>query len=79
MPSRAVAILVAILLASVPVRAEEVSDRDRFQLWNECQTVRLLIGVPPDPAVELTEDQVATTVRSCSDLQSSGLQTAIIG
>jgi len=59
-------IAILLLLASVPGQADEVSDGDRFELWNDCLPVGLFI-VPLNEetkAFGLTEDRIRTLVES---------------
>lgn len=58
--------LAALLLLSAPVSAQEVTDYDRFQLWNDCGPMQLLVeGLSKDAAdIGLTKEAIETTVRS---------------
>ena len=58
--------LTAALLAVLPVQAEEMNDRDRFDLWNECKPVALTVKYLPDKSTEIapTQDGIETTARS---------------
>ena len=51
---------------AVSVSAEEVSELDRFQLWNECRPMRLVVEGLPDgaTAIDLTKDAIKIAVRS---------------
>ena len=59
--------LIAALLASDPaVGAEKVSDRDRFELWNDCKAIDLLVSVYADAMdgdIAPTEKEVEAAVR----------------
>ena len=59
-------IVAALLLTAVSTSAEEVSDEDRFQIWNGCKPVRLVVEGLPDAvtAIGLTEDAIMVAVRS---------------
>ncbi|MCY4327212.1 MAG: hypothetical protein OXC53_06460 [Rhodobacteraceae bacterium] len=65
MTIRIIGILAVILLWALPARAEEVSDQDRFELWNACLPIQMYVSVDEDSVgLGLTEDRIATTVRS---------------
>ena len=57
---------IAILLAPTPALSAEVSDYDRFRLWNECRPARLSVeGLPNDAdAIGLTKKAIEVAVRS---------------
>ena len=59
-------LLAVFLLTTASASAEEVSDLDRFQLWNGCQPIAFYIGQLSDDAREigLREEDVAVVVRS---------------
>ena len=60
-------IAAAILLtAAASASADVVSDYDRFQLWNECRPMRLVVEPLPDDAtaIDLTDDAIKIAVRS---------------
>ena len=61
-----VLITVALLLAAAPASAAEVSDYDRFQLWNDCKSTRLIVEDMSDDAtsIGLTSDAIEVAVRS---------------
>ena len=58
--------IIILCLAAVSALAGEVSEHDRFKLWNGCKPVRLLVEDLPDavPAIGLTEDAIMVAVRS---------------
>jgi len=47
-------IAILLLLVSVPAQADEVSDGERFQLWNDCEPIGLLVSeaLPDFPGFE---------------------------
>ena len=60
-------LILALFLASVPfVQAQEVSDYDKFQLWNNCAEIRLVVEHLPPEAAEfnLRKEDIETAVRS---------------
>ena len=59
-------IAAALLLTTASASADEVSDYDRFQLWNECHPMRLLVEDLPDgaTAIDLTKDAIEIATRS---------------
>ena len=56
----------ALLLTAASASAGAVSDFDRFQLWNECRAMRLVVESLPNDAtaIGLTEDSIEVAVRS---------------
>ena len=56
----------ALLIITTAASAGEVSDRDRFRLWNECRPMGLVVEGLPDDAtdISLTEDAIEVAVRS---------------
>ena len=59
----------ALLLAAGSASADEVSDRDRFELWNDCRPLSLEVvdGLSEDAdaiVIGLTEDAIEAAVRS---------------
>jgi len=58
--------LATALLAVQPAAADEaVTDFDRFELWNECEPVSLVVGLDGDAEVTgLTEETIKTAARS---------------
>ena len=55
----------ALVLTAASASAEEVSDYDRFRLWNDCRPMKLVVGLADDaPEIGLTEEAIETTVRS---------------
>ena len=60
-----IALLTLALMAASPASGQ-VTDYDKFQLWNDCLPIDLLIETPPDDAteIELTEERIETVVRS---------------
>ncbi len=59
------AVLTLVLVA--PSRAtEQVSEYDRFQLWNGCRAVDMVVEGLPDAAgkIGLHEEDIATAVRA---------------
>jgi len=63
---RPFSLLLAAMLFSAPAWSQEVAAYDRFQLWNDCGPVGLLVeGLPNDAAdIGLTKDAIETAVRS---------------
>ena len=59
-------LVAALLLAAAPASAGEVSDRDRFELWNDCKPMLLRVSGLPDDAAEigLTKEAIEIAVRS---------------
>ena len=60
-------LIMALFLAPVPfVQAQEVSDRDKFELWNNCAEIRLFVGDLKTEAAEfnLRKEDIETAVRS---------------
>ena len=57
---------VAILLTTASALAGEVSDRARFQLWNKCRPINLVVEDLTDDAatIGLTEEKIEVSVRS---------------
>ena len=66
-------LIAALLLTAASASAGEVSDYDRFQLWNECRPMHLYVHILPDgaTAIGLTEDATEDAVRS--RLRAAGL------
>ena len=68
------ALILVLLGAVTPIEAEESGDfmlsvqdrRDRFQLWNACEPINLLVEQLREVEIErgLTTEDIATTVRS---------------
>lgn len=60
--------LAVLMLAASPGIADEheVTDFDRFRLWNDCKPLHLLVESLDENAtdIDLTADQIAITVRS---------------
>ena len=56
----------ALALTAASASASEVSDQDRFQLWNDCRPMGLLVEEMPDDAaaIGLTEDAITVAARS---------------
>ena len=67
----------ALLLTAASTSAGEVSDYDRFQLWNECRPMQLHVHILPDgaTAIGLTEDDTEVPVRS--RLRAAGLYSEV--
>ena len=59
-------IVAALLLTAASTSAEEVSDEDRFQIWNGCRPTRLSVEISPDDAttIGLTKSAIEVAVRS---------------
>ena len=59
-------LLAAALLLSAPAWAEEVTDYDRFRLWNDCGPMKLVVENLPKAAADigLTREAITTAVRS---------------
>ena len=59
-------IAAALLLTTASASADEVSDYDRFRLWNECRPMDLLVEKLPDDAaaIGLTMEAIEVAVRS---------------
>ncbi len=60
------AAVLAFVLAAPSGAAEKVTDRDRFQLWNDCRTMGLEVEDLGKDATEigLTKEAVTVSVRS---------------
>ncbi len=58
--------VIVAVLAIFPAEAEEVTELDRFRLWNECRTIRLVVEDMSEHAstIGLTKRAVETAVRS---------------
>ena len=58
--------MAASLRSAKPSSAEEISNLDRFDLWNDCRPVTLLVAPLPGTAttIGLTKDTIQTAVRS---------------
>ena len=56
----------AFLIAVASASAEEVSDLDRFRLWNKCRPTNLVVeGLPKEAdSLGLTKNSIEVTVRS---------------
>ena len=56
----------ACLFAAASASGGEVSDFDRFELWNECRPMSLVVEKLPDDAaaIGLTEEAIEVAVRS---------------
>jgi len=56
----------AALFIAAAAETEEVTDLDRFQLWNDCAPMDLIVERLPDDATEigLKKEAIETTVRS---------------
>ena len=54
------------LISALPAASQTVSDIDKFELWNECKPVRLVVeGLSEDAdKIDLKEENIAVTVRS---------------
>ena len=66
-PTGLVLALTVFLGSAALAQEEQVTDFDRFQLWNDCQPVSLLAGMEPEEAGEtagLTVEAIETAVRS---------------
>ena len=61
-----IGIVATVLLFAAPASAETVDDRDRFQLWNNCEPVRLIVeDLPADAGkIGLRREDIQTAVRS---------------
>ena len=59
-------VMAVLLFIGTSVLAEEVSDLDRFQLWNDCRAMNLVVeGLNQDAAeIGLTREAIETAVRS---------------
>ena len=59
-------IAAALALTTAPASAEEVSDWDRFQLWNACRPVDLIVEGLSDDAgkIGLRREDIETAVRA---------------
>ena len=59
-------VAVASLLMAAPAHAEEVTDRDRFKLWNNCEAIVLIVEDLNQDAsdIGLTVGAIETTIRS---------------
>ncbi len=58
--------LAVVAMVAAPAVAEEVSDRARFNLWNDCGVVDLVVETPygDAEAIGLRKADIETTVRS---------------
>ena len=58
--------LLTLTLIAVSPASGQVSIYDKFQLWNDCLPINLLIESLPDDAteIELTKERIATVARS---------------
>ena len=76
MKCRVILPFIAMLILAVPARAENVTGYDRFQLWNDCQPMRLVVeGLDKDTTdIGLTKDAITVAVRS--RLRAARLYTA---
>ena len=56
----------ALMLTAASASAGAVSDVDRFELWNECRPLRLIVETLSDDAtaIGLTEEAIGIAVRS---------------
>ena len=59
-------IAAALLLAATSAPADEVEDYDRFQLWNGCKPMKLLVEETNDEGIVigLTTEKIGIAVRS---------------
>ena len=59
-------LVAALLLTVASASAGEVSDQDRFDLWNDCRPMLLVVeGLPDDAAaIGLAEDAITVAARS---------------
>ena len=59
-------VMAVLLFIGTSVLAEEVSDLDRFQLWNDCRAMDLLVVELGQDAADigLTREAIETAVRS---------------
>ena len=66
MKCRIILPFIAMLILAVPARAENVTNYDRFQLWNDCRPMELMVeGLDKDAAdIGLTKDAITVAVRS---------------
>ena len=62
----AIIMIAALALIATSATAEEVSDRDRFKLWNGCRPVDLVVeGLTDDSGkIGLHREDIETAVRS---------------
>ena len=58
--------LLTLALMAVSPASGQATDYDKFQLWNDCLPIRLIIETLPNDAteIELTEERIAIVVRS---------------
>ena len=61
-----IGVLVTLLIAAASASAEEVSNLDRFELWNKCQPTELVVeGMSKDAGSwGLTKEAIEVAVRS---------------
>ena len=59
-------LVAALFLTAASASAGEVTDYDRFKLWNECRPLSLVVQKLPDvaAAIGLTEEAIEVAVRS---------------
>ena len=50
------AVVLALVLASPSGAAEKVTERDRFELWNDCRTMGLAVGELRKDATDIGSD-----------------------
>ena len=70
---------VGFLLAATTATAEEVSDYDRFQLWNKCRPMELVVPGLTGDAIKLGVTEAAITVAARSRLRAARLYTEDTG
>ena len=68
MMARLAGLIIALALYAITTASaqEEVSNSDRFGLWNNCESLDIIVSDLHEDAAEigLTSDQIITTVRS---------------
>ena len=66
-------LLAAFLLSASSASSEEVTDQDRFDLWNHCAPVELVVDTLSEDAIDIGLTQSAITVSVRSRLRAARL------
>ena len=75
-PSRILAVVLLFFPLSVVPASDEVTDYDRFQLWNDCEPMDVIVGVSGGGAEEIGLKQEGIKLTAMSILNAAGLYDA---
>ena len=74
--SQRLILLVSLVILAFPVSPQELARMNRFQLWNDCEPMDLIVERLDDDAVEIGLTEESITVASRSRLRAAGLYDA---